>query len=202
MKMLPKAQWRLIGFAATALILIFTLACINRPMKNATPDPFIGSAISIPQSAERDVDMLFVIDNSGSMAGEQANLRANFPALMSSLKNMIGGLPNVHLGVTTTDLGTGMFSITYCEEVGGDAGNLTTGNCVNPVGVPYIVDVAPKSCEITKEPDHTCSAHTCSQTNCSHEPSTTSRRSRRARWTCCGSSRRARRTRTLRRRSW
>ena len=55
------------GFAATSLILIFTLACINRPMKNATPDPFIGSVISIPQSAERDVDMLFIIDNSGSM---------------------------------------------------------------------------------------------------------------------------------------
>ncbi len=175
MKTLPKAHMRLIGFAATSLILIFTLACINRPMKNATPDPFIGSVISIPQSAERDVDMLFVIDNSGSMAGEQANLRANFPALMTSLKNMVGGLPNVHLGVTTTDLGTGMFQITYCEEVGGDAGNLVTGNCPNFTTTntaPYIIDVEPQSCEITKEANNTCSAHTCSQANCAHEPGT------------------------------
>jgi hypothetical protein len=174
MKMLPKAHWRLIGFAATSLTLIFTLACINRPMKRAIPDPSIGSVISIPQSAERDVDMLFVIDNSGSMAGEQAILRANFPALMTSLKNMVGGLPNVHLGVTTTDLGTGMFQITYCEQVGGEAGALVTGSCGNPTGKPYIIDVEPTSCEITKDnTDNTCSAHTCDQTNCVHEPDTT-----------------------------
>ena len=175
MKMLPKARLRLIGFAATSLILIFTLACINRPMKNATPDPFIGSIISIPQSAERDVDMLFVIDNSGSMAGEQANLRANFPALMTSLKNMVGGLPNVHLGVTTTDLGTGMFQITYCEEVGGDAGALVTGNCTNPTGgANYIIDVEPTSCEITKDPTtNDCSFNDCAAANCTHEPTTT-----------------------------
>ncbi len=129
--------------------------------------------ISIPQSAERDVDILFVVDNSGSMAGEQANLRANFPAMMTALKNMNGGLPNVHLGVTTTDLGTGMFQITYCEEVGGDAGELVTGNCGNPTGVPYIIDVEPESCEITKEQNNTCSAHTCAQANCGHEPNTT-----------------------------
>jgi len=173
MTLLPKARLRLLGFAATSLILIFTLACINRPMKNAKPDPFIGSVISIPQSAERDVDMLFVIDNSGSMAGEQETLRANFSALMTELRNMTGGLPNVHLGVTSTDLGTGMFQITYCEEVCGDAGGLLTGACAYPTGAPYIVDVEPQSCEITKETNGNCTAHTCVQANCAHESTTT-----------------------------
>jgi hypothetical protein len=122
----------------------------------------------------RDVDLLFVIDNSGSMLGENNILRANFPALMTTLKNMAGGLPNVHFGVTTTDLGTGVFDITYCEEVGGDAGNLVTGNCGNPTGgAPYLVDVAPQGCEITMDQSNTCSAHTCSQTHCGHEPTTT-----------------------------
>jgi hypothetical protein len=174
MKMLPRAQWRLVGFAATSLILIFTLACINRPMKNAIPDPIIVSDLSIPQSAERDVDMLFVIDNSGSMLGEQAILRANFPALMKELKDMAGGLPNVHLGVATTDLGTGMFQITYCEEVGGDAGNLVKGNCLNPTGgKKYIIDVEPTDCDISKDTNNNCLSHTCGQTNCAHEPTTT-----------------------------
>ncbi len=174
MKTLPKARLRLIGFAATSLILIFTLACINRPMKNATPDPSIGSVISIPQSAERDVDMLFIIDNSGSMAGEQATMRANFPALMQTLKDMPGGLPNVHLGVISTDLGTGMFDITYCSDViGGDAGNLMTNNCPNLAdGAKYIVDVEPTGCDITKDVNNQCSSHTCGQSNCAHEPST------------------------------
>jgi hypothetical protein len=83
--------------------------------------------VDCPPTSE--VDLLFVIDNSGTMAGEQANLRANFPALMTQLRSAAGGLPNVHIGVTTTDLGTGMFQITYCEEVGGDAGELVKGNC-------------------------------------------------------------------------
>ena len=132
MNTLSKARLRLVGFAATALVLVVTLACIDRPMKNAKPAPNIGSAISIPQSAERDVDMLFIIDNSGSMADEQAMLQAQFSALMSELRNITGGLPNVHLGVTSTDLGTSPFPITFCEEAGGDKGNLLTGNQVPP----------------------------------------------------------------------
>jgi len=128
---------------------------------------------SVPQSVERSVDLLFVIDNAGSMFGEQAIVRANFPALIQKLKEVMGGLPNVHLGVTTTDLGTGVFDITYCEEVGGDAGALVTGSCGNPMGNDrYIIDVEPQSCEITKEPDNTCSSHSCAQANCAHEPTT------------------------------
>ncbi len=132
------------------------------------------AGISIPQSSDRDVDLLFVIDNSGSMAGEQANFRANFPALMSELKNMMGGLPNVHLGVTSTDLGAGDFDITYCEEVGGDGGALLTGSCANPTsGARYIIDVEPTGCVVDRESDNTCSYHDCTQANCAHEPTTT-----------------------------
>ena len=101
------------------------------------------------------------------MSAEQANLRANFPQLISQLRDAAGNLPDVHIGVTSTDLGTGAFQITYCEEVGGDAGALVTGNCTNPTGgAPYIIDVEPTSCEITKEVNNNCSAHTCSQANC------------------------------------
>jgi hypothetical protein len=128
---------------------------------------------SVPQSLDRAVDLLFVIDNSGSMADEQANTRGSFPAYFTSLKSMVGGLPDVHLGVTSTDLGTGMFQITYCEEEGGDGGALVTGNCANPTGAPYIVDVKPRGCEITMDQSNVCLDHTCTQTHCAHEPSTT-----------------------------
>ena len=53
---------------------------------------------------------------------------------------MAGGLPNIHLGVTSTDLGTSPFPITFCEQAGGDGGKLLTGSCVNPTGVAYVVD--------------------------------------------------------------
>ncbi|MFV8748946.1 hypothetical protein ACNOYE_00185 [Nannocystaceae bacterium ST9] len=56
------------------------------------------------------VDMLFVIDNSGTMGEEQVNLSANFPLLIQKLQALQGtdGMPlnpDVNLMVTTTDLG-------------------------------------------------------------------------------------------------
>jgi hypothetical protein len=170
MKTSSWSKWRLAGFAATAVALVFTLACIDRPMKRAVPRPTLGSIISVPQSAERDVDLLFVIDNSGSMAAEQAMLQTQFSALMQQLYSLSGGLPNVHIGVTSTDLGTGMFPITYCEEAGGDNGRLLKNACAEPQGTStYIIDVEPTSCDITKVDNGgvmTCSASNCAQANC------------------------------------
>ncbi len=56
------------------------------------------------------VDMLFVIDNSGTMGEEQVNLSANFPLLIDKLNALTDseGMPlnpDVNLMVTTTDLG-------------------------------------------------------------------------------------------------
>jgi hypothetical protein len=56
------------------------------------------------------VDLLFIIDNSGTMGEEQINLSANFPLLIDRLLELEddeGNLlnPDVHIMVTTTDLG-------------------------------------------------------------------------------------------------
>ena len=51
------------------------------------------------------LDLLFMIDNSGSMDDDQANLGANFPRLMDELKNLPLGLPDLHVGVVSSDLG-------------------------------------------------------------------------------------------------
>ena len=56
--------------------------------------------------ANRDLDILFVIDNSGSMAEQQASLAANFPRMIDVLEQLDGGLPNLHIGVTTSDMGS------------------------------------------------------------------------------------------------
>jgi len=140
---------------------------------NTNSDPITGEfQESYLLSGERKLDLLFVIDNSGSMAGEQAQLRANFGTLINELRDMFGGLPDLHVGVTTTDLGTGMFQITYCQ-MGGDAGALQTGLCANPTGAPYIVDTEPQGCTIAKNPDNTCTTHDCVPTDCVAEPSST-----------------------------
>ncbi|MCY1058475.1 hypothetical protein [Nannocystis sp. SCPEA4] len=56
------------------------------------------------------LDLLFVVDNSADMADEQAHLVAALPHLVKRLRDMVGvdGVPvepDVHLMVTTTDMG-------------------------------------------------------------------------------------------------
>jgi hypothetical protein len=53
-----------------------------------------------------NLDILFVVDNSGSMADHQAQLAENFPLMMDRLSQLEGGLPNLHIGVVTSDMGT------------------------------------------------------------------------------------------------
>jgi hypothetical protein len=57
-----------------------------------------------------EIDILFVIDNSGTMAEEQLNLAANFPLLVQRLQNLTDAEgnpvnPSVNIMVTTTDVG-------------------------------------------------------------------------------------------------
>jgi hypothetical protein len=127
----------------------------------------------VPPPVNRAVDILFVIDDSGSMRNEQENLQAQFVTLINELENVQGGLPDVHIGVVSTDLGTGGHtSIRYCETLGGDQGILgqvkgvdRAETCIGP-GQRYVVDVAPTECIIDRTDDMTCRSHTCTQADC------------------------------------
>ncbi len=57
-----------------------------------------------PLGVNKDVDILFVIDNSGSMGEEQATLAANVGAFINVLET-VGVEANYRIGVTTTDNG-------------------------------------------------------------------------------------------------
>ena len=69
----------------------------------------------------------------GSMKEEQASLRANFGRFIGVLETIDGGLPNVHIGVVTPNLGTtaidGSTAPTLfggCTDTGGERGELRT----------------------------------------------------------------------------
>ena len=75
----------------------------------------------------RDVDLLFVIDNSGSMAEEQALLAQNIASLVDVLES-VGA--NYRVGVTTTDSGNPRCpSATYKPE----GGNLVLSSCLDRI---------------------------------------------------------------------
>jgi len=75
----------------------------------------------------RDVDLLFVIDNSGSMADEQALLAKNIVSLVNVLE---AADANYRIGVTTTDSGNPRCpSAIYTPE----GGNLVLSSCLDRV---------------------------------------------------------------------
>jgi hypothetical protein len=78
-------------------------AAIDSVEPDATPGPNLTEVALIPATPSQDVDILFVIDDSPSMLDKQTNLKTAFPYFLDAFS---AGLPNVHIGVITTDMGT------------------------------------------------------------------------------------------------
>jgi hypothetical protein len=73
----------------------------------------------------KTVDVLFVIDNSGTMFQEQQNLLKNSSRFIERIEAIQPALDNYHIGVISTDIGAGPFTYTgsTCKP-GGDRGLL------------------------------------------------------------------------------
>src|SRR5262249_28936173 len=54
----------------------------------------------------REIDLLFVIDDSPAIAPQRAKLLDNYRRFIETLGAFPGGLPDVHIGVVTADVGT------------------------------------------------------------------------------------------------
>src|SRR5215813_14323777 len=80
--------------------------CPDRSIDKVDPLQGRVEAKDVPVDINRDIDILFLIDDSPSMADKQQNLADNFPKFIQVLESIPGGLPNVHIGVTTSDMGT------------------------------------------------------------------------------------------------
>ena len=76
-------------------------ACLTHPVKEVSYDKAVVPTTPLKLDLNRDVDILFVIDNSGSMAEEQARLARNFPTFVGALDEMGA---DYRIGITTTDV--------------------------------------------------------------------------------------------------
>lgn len=89
-----------------------------------------------PSAPQVDVDLLFMVDNSNSMSEEQESLAAELPRLVEVLvtgdlegdgRREFTPVRSLHLGVVTSDMGTGGFLVPTCTEPDfGDDGVLVT----------------------------------------------------------------------------
>jgi hypothetical protein len=66
------------------------------------------------------VDILFVIDDSGTMFQEQENLAQSFPKLIARIEAITPPIKSYHVGVISTDIGAGPFVTGTCTPNGDD----------------------------------------------------------------------------------
>jgi hypothetical protein len=132
-------------FLLWAPAMLALAACPTRDISKLDPSPASELKRDIEVSANRDVDILFVIDNSDSMQEEQTSLAANFPRFIDVLRTIPGGLPNVHIGVVSSDVGIYPYTGDKCSGHGdnGLLQNKPRGSCAVPNGgARYIEDIA------------------------------------------------------------
>jgi len=91
----------LLSLAAAGLL----TGCPDRSIAEVNPLQGRVEYKDIPVNVNRKVDILFLIDDSPSMADKQTNLANNFPNFINVLSQIQGGLPDVHIGVATSDMG-------------------------------------------------------------------------------------------------
>lgn len=133
------------GRALVPLLLTVTAAgCPDRTISAVVPDQNGVEAKDIPVNINRELDLLFLIDKSPTMTDEQDGLTANFPRFIQVLRQIDGGLPNLHLGVISQDLGAGGMNVGSGCSGSGDNGNLLAApriqGCSPPNG-KFISDV-------------------------------------------------------------
>jgi hypothetical protein len=120
------ARWAVLGAAIPAL-----WACNSRRLAEPMPAPEQTFNDLFQQSINRNIDIVFMVDNSSSMTPLQQKLTDQFPVFMNVLKGLPNGLPNVHIGVVSSSMGAGKNpSIAGCMP-GGDQGifqSTPTGN--------------------------------------------------------------------------
>ena len=109
--------------------------CLERPGAPIGPEIGFGQAVTIDGTGVNAVDLLFVIDDSGSMVQEQAGLAREIPQLVRDLASPpdhdgdgAGDWPAVEslrIAVANTDVGTGavQYDGSHCVP-GGDDGML------------------------------------------------------------------------------
>ena len=79
-----------------AVSLLLALACGGGQDKHDAAVPPVRVTGVLAPPGNRDVDVLFVVDDSSSMASAQANLVAAFPMFMDTLRALPGRAQSPH----------------------------------------------------------------------------------------------------------
>ena len=122
MKNIIKKENVFIVLAAAAML----SACMGRELVRIDPktESYVLEEMQVQDFV--GVDVLVIVDNSGSMAAEQSMLRDAFPSLITSILNppidpdtgmrVHAPVRDLHIGVVSTDMGVGGYDVQTCDE--------------------------------------------------------------------------------------
>jgi len=152
---------RTLGASSAVLVLVAlglgSAGCLDRDLKPLTPCTVSGVVQKVRQNAVDKVDVLFLVDNSNSMAEEQASLTIQFPHLVSVLATgdrdgdgtpEFPAVKDLHVGVVSSDMGNGGYPVPTCATTFGDdgilitRGNTATAGCMATYP-PYLAFMPP-----------------------------------------------------------
>ena len=109
-----------------ALLVASSVGCNDHPVRPVELDSRTEETEPVALEINRNVDVLFVVDNSGSMGEEQAKLAANFSRFVERLEELDA---NYRIAVTTTDNGN-----VACSGSTPEAGSLRAISCRDRAG--------------------------------------------------------------------
>jgi hypothetical protein len=102
-------SWRCLRWAIVIPALPFLWwACTSHPLTQPNPEPEMQTDVYISVAPIRTLDLVFMVDNSPSMAPKVKKMNENFPRLIKALEDPNDHtLPDVRVAVIDSDLGTG-----------------------------------------------------------------------------------------------
>ena len=110
--------WRWARWLGFAIGLPAVWACTSHRLADPTTSTTVIDEHSFRQSVNHKLDILFMVDDSSSMAPLQAKMAAQFPAFMQALVDTgTGQLPDLHAAVVSQSMGGGAWSnVNQCNS--------------------------------------------------------------------------------------
>ena len=102
-------SWRYLRWAIAIPALPLVLwACASHPLAQPDPAPEMQTDVYISVAPNRQLDLVFMVDNSPSMAPKVDKMNQQFTKLIAALKDPNDGtLPDLRVALISSDLGTG-----------------------------------------------------------------------------------------------
>ncbi|HEY5282048.1 MAG TPA: hypothetical protein VIM14_04595, partial [Polyangia bacterium] len=102
-------SWRSLRWAiAIPTLPLVWWACTSHPLTQPPPSPVMQTDVYISVAPVRQLDLVFMVDNSPSMAPKQDKMNAQFPKLIKALEDPTDHkLPDLRVAIIDSDLGTG-----------------------------------------------------------------------------------------------